>query len=142
MSPLRSFIGHVIYLVGIGTVNDHSRHTIADGAVGEIFARDLAIDWRGICPQVVFDDEDYAKLLHRREVKTLVGWTSRLSAIADPGKTCDVLALESRSQSDSRQHGNQISQHRDGGSDVAFVLVPEMGTGISSAGRRARLCHV
>ena len=123
MRALHGFIRRVIDLAGIGAVNDHAGHAVADGAVGQIFYVDLVFGGRGVSPEIAFDNQHQAELAHRGKVDAFIAHAGGLSAIADPGKAGELFALKARAQRDAGHHRQQIAQHGDGRDHVALLDV-------------------
>ena len=116
----------VIYLAGIGAIDDHARNAICDGAFGEIFDSELHVRGSGVGPQIIFDQQHESEVLHGCEVQALVGYAGGLSAIADVGHDGYVLPLQTCAQRDTCQNWDQIAQGRNRRDDIALQVIAEM----------------
>src|SRR2546426_12626129 len=69
---LTGFMGGVVNLAGVGAINDYAGDAVGNGALREIFHAKLHVGGRGVSPEIVFDEEYQAEILHRREVYALI----------------------------------------------------------------------
>src|SRR6185437_16067813 len=99
------FVGCVINLAGIGAVNDYAGHAVANGAIGEVFYRDLILRWSGISPEIALDDQNQAELAHRGKIDSFIADAGGLPAIADPGEAGKFPTLQARTQRDASHYG-------------------------------------
>ena len=142
VGALDGFVGGVVDLAGVGAVDDDAGDAVSDGAFGEVFAAVLHVGRRGVGPEIVFDEEHEAEILHGGEVDAFVGDAGGLAAVADVGHDGDVAALQARAQRDAGEHGNQIAEHGDGRDHVALFDVAEVRGAVAAAGGRIGLGHV
>src|SRR5262249_41487102 len=90
------FAGRVVDLAGVGAVDDYAGDAVSDGAFGVIFAAVLHFAWRGVGPEIRFDYQHQAEILHGGEVDAFVGDAGGPASVADPGHDGDVSALQAR----------------------------------------------
>src|SRR5579862_8538010 len=79
------FVGGVVDLAGIRAVDDHAGDAVADGALGKVFYAILHGAWRGIGPEITFDEEHETEILYGGKIQAFVGHAGRLAAVADVG---------------------------------------------------------
>ena len=69
------------------------------GALGKVLHTELHVGGCRVCPQVIFDEEHQAEILHRSEVQSLISDACRLAAIPDVSHHRNVAPLQARAQS-------------------------------------------
>ncbi len=91
--PFACLVASVIYLAGIGAVDDDAGNTIGDCALGEVLHAELHVRRSGVCPQIIFDQQHESEVLHCSKVQPLVRHPRGLTAIADVSHDCNVFSL-------------------------------------------------
>src|SRR2546427_4106560 len=135
-------MGGVVHLTGVGAIDDYAGDSVRDSALGEIFHAELHVGGRGVSPEIIFDEEHQAEVLHGGEVQTFVGDAGGLSTVADIGHDRDVASLKTGAESYAGEHRNQIAESGDGRDHVAFFDITEMRGCITAFGGRTSLGHV
>src|SRR5205823_6907893 len=120
-SAFTGFVGGVVNLAGVGSVDDYAGDSVGDGAFGEIFHAELHVGGSGVSPEIIFDEEHHAKILHGGEVQAFVGDAGGLSTVADVGHDREVAFLTTGAESDTRQHGYQNDERDEGSNHVAYL---------------------
>ena len=142
MRSLDSVAGGVVDLAGVGAVDDHAGDAVSDGAFGEVFAAVLHFRRRRVGPEIRFDEEHEAEILHGGEVDAFVGDAGGLASVADVGHDGNVASLEASAERDARKHGDEIAEHGDGRDHVALIDVAEVRGAVATLGGRVGLSHV
>src|SRR5258708_23584296 len=101
--------GGVVDLTGVGAIDDHAGNAVSNGAFGEVFAAVLHFRGRRVGPEIAFDEEHEAEVLHGGEIDALVGDAGGLAAVADVGHDRQVASLQARAQRHARDHSNDVA---------------------------------
>src|SRR5947209_3576130 len=80
VGALHRFISSVVNLAGIGAIDDHRGHAIADSAVGQVFYVYLVFRGGGVGPQIAFNDEHQPEFADRSKIDALIAHAGGLAA--------------------------------------------------------------